>query len=215
MRGSGQDLTREVYEDAGVVREFSRHSRSSMERLDASARSLRGDRLIDIGCGPGRDALHFASLGCRVTAVDYSHAMIRQAQSQSDGGESPTFLVLDMRGVGGAFPAGSFGGAWVSAALLHVPEADVPAVLGGVWAILASRGRVSISLKAGTQGAILVEEHKYGREIEREFVFWEEDGFEALLRGAGFGGISCERGIGGTTGSQPTLWLKFTAEADK
>ena len=127
----------------------------------------------------------------------------------------PTFLVLDMRDIGGAFPADSFDGAWVSASLLHVPEPEVPVVLGGVRTILAPGGKAHISLKAGSQGAALISEHKYGRKIEREFVFWEEGSFEALLREAGFRRISCERRIGGTTGGQPTPWLWFTAEADK
>jgi len=203
----------------GVVSEFAARPRASTQRLDAFARSLRGNKIIDIGCGPGYDAFHFASLDRRVTAVDYSEAMIQEArvrlaQVQIWGSNPPTFLVLDMRNIGGAFPADSFDGAWVSASLLHVPESDVPTVLSGVRRVLAPGGMVHISLKAGSQGAALVREYKYGREIEREFVFWEEDSFEALLRGAGFRGITCGRGIGGTTGGEPTAWLWFTAEAD-
>src|ERR1700676_2648834 len=38
-----------------------------------------GDALLDIGCGTGEDAAHFAARGLRVHATDPSGEMIRQA----------------------------------------------------------------------------------------------------------------------------------------
>lgn len=40
----------------------------------------RGGRLLDLGCGPGTDEEHFAVRGYRVTAIDWSPAMVRQAR---------------------------------------------------------------------------------------------------------------------------------------
>ena len=45
----------------------------------------RGMRLVDIGCGTGEDAIHFAGRGIDVTAVDVSAAMIDQLKSKSGG----------------------------------------------------------------------------------------------------------------------------------
>jgi SAM-dependent methyltransferase len=39
-----------------------------------------GAHLLDLGCGPGTDARHFAALGYRVTAVDWSPAMVAEAR---------------------------------------------------------------------------------------------------------------------------------------
>jgi SAM-dependent methyltransferase len=39
-----------------------------------------GSHLLDLGCGPGSDAMHFAMRGYRVTAIDWSPAMVREAQ---------------------------------------------------------------------------------------------------------------------------------------
>ena len=211
----GQARTKEVYEDPAVVRAFGEANRKSLGFLEAFAQSLPGKRLLDLGCGPGRDARHFASLGFEVTAVDYSEAMIRAAQTEAIAANAPRFSVLDMRDVGRAFPANAFDGAWVCASLLHVPAPDVPAVLAGIHTVLTAGGRVLITLKGGLPGAALVREHKHGREIEREFVFWERDPFEALLEAAGFRLLGFETDTRGTTGGQPTTWLRFTAEAVK
>ena len=39
-----------------------------------------GSRLLDLGCGPGRDAAWFGRRGYRVVAIDWSPAMVRQAR---------------------------------------------------------------------------------------------------------------------------------------
>ena len=38
-----------------------------------------GSRILDLGCGPGADAEHFALRGYRVTAIDWSPAMVEEA----------------------------------------------------------------------------------------------------------------------------------------
>ena len=39
----------------------------------------RGSRLLDLGCGPGTDVVYFAAHGYRVTAIDWSTAMVDEA----------------------------------------------------------------------------------------------------------------------------------------
>lgn len=50
-----------------------------------------GQKLIDLGCGEGRDSLHFQSLGLRVSAVDSAREAIRLL----DGQNRPIFAVCD------------------------------------------------------------------------------------------------------------------------
>jgi len=42
-----------------------------------------GQRILDIGGGPGRYAIHFSGQGCDVTLVDLSEGNVRQAQEKA------------------------------------------------------------------------------------------------------------------------------------
>jgi ubiquinone/menaquinone biosynthesis C-methylase UbiE len=57
--------------------ELIQHMRSEMWRWLDNVFSP-GDRLIDLGCGTGLDAVHLASLGYQVTATDWSPQMVQR-----------------------------------------------------------------------------------------------------------------------------------------
>jgi SAM-dependent methyltransferase len=61
-----------------------------------------GSSVLDIGCGTGEDALHFAGRGIHVTALDISPGMI--AQTQRKAGDLITCEVADMTTYTPAFP---------------------------------------------------------------------------------------------------------------
>jgi len=54
----------------------------------------RGDRVLDIGCGTGEDALHLAGLGAQVLALDISPEMVRVAR-----GKGVNARVLPIEGI--------------------------------------------------------------------------------------------------------------------
>ena len=54
----------------------------------------RGDRVLDIGCGTGEDALHLARLGAQVLALDVSPEMVRVAR-----GKGVNARVLPIEGI--------------------------------------------------------------------------------------------------------------------
>src|SRR6185437_14230829 len=56
-----------------------------------------GDRLLDIGCGTGEDARHFAARGITVHAADASRAMVAQAAAR--GGFSTQVLAAEQIGM--------------------------------------------------------------------------------------------------------------------
>ena len=63
------------------------HSTVGRLQRDAVWRRLnglfeRGQSVLDLGCGTGEDALHFARLGMRVRAIDSSPEMVRLAQQR-------------------------------------------------------------------------------------------------------------------------------------
>jgi SAM-dependent methyltransferase len=48
-------------------------------RLELTSALAPGSSLIDLGCGPGADAVSLARLGYHITAIDWSPAMVEQA----------------------------------------------------------------------------------------------------------------------------------------
>ena len=44
-----------------------------------------GSHVIDLGCGPGTDAEYLAQNGYRVTAIDWSRAMVDEARRRLAG----------------------------------------------------------------------------------------------------------------------------------
>src|SRR6267143_1133670 len=45
----------------------------------------QGERLLEIGCGTGDEALELASKGCEVVAIDPSEEMLRLAKKKASG----------------------------------------------------------------------------------------------------------------------------------
>ncbi len=70
-----------IYDEANVsnsiLSAMRRRSRGMLEQFVP-----RGARLLDLGCGPGTDALSFVGSGYHVTAVDWSPAMVAEARQR-------------------------------------------------------------------------------------------------------------------------------------
>src|SRR5438552_3885644 len=57
--------------------------------------NVEGLAVADIGCGTGRHTLRLAAAGARVTAVDFSEAMLQRARAKP-GADSVTFFCHDL-----------------------------------------------------------------------------------------------------------------------
>ncbi len=90
--------------------------------------------LLDFGCGPGRDLLHFRSHGHEAIGLDGSAAFVEMARENS-GCEvwHQDFLKLTL-------PAARFHGVFANASLFHVPDQELPRVLRALNAALVLGG---------------------------------------------------------------------------
>lgn len=94
-----------------------------------------GARVLDAGCGSGRDAKAFLEMGYQVEAFDASPAMVELAREHTGlPVQLMTFADVDWKE--------EFDGIWCCASLLHVPAVELPGVMrkladalrpGGVW----------------------------------------------------------------------------------
>jgi SAM-dependent methyltransferase len=80
-------------------------------------------RLLDFGCGPGRDLAYFRGLGHEAIGLDGSLRFVEMARAQT-GCEvlHQNFLEL-------ALPHAHFDGIFANASLFHVPAQELPRVL--------------------------------------------------------------------------------------
>ena len=101
-----------------------------------------GARILDLGCGSGRDTLAFRHLGFDVVPVDGSEGMCRIA-SEFTGSEVRRLDFLDLDYVD------EFDGVWACASLLHLRPEEIPEVMGLVRRALRSKGVFFLSFKEG------------------------------------------------------------------
>lgn len=101
-----------------------------------------GGNVLDVGCGAGRDAKAFLEEGYKVTALDASEGMARLA-SEYIGRQVHHCRVQDFE------PEGAFNGIWACASLLHIPEAELPAVFERLAGWLRPGGVLYASFYAG------------------------------------------------------------------
>jgi SAM-dependent methyltransferase len=102
-----------------------------------------GGRILDVGCGSGRDSLAFLARGYEVLAVDGSAAMVRAAAAAGVSARRLRFQDL-------AFES-EFDGVWACASLLHVPRGEITGVVGRVARALRPGG-VCMPRSSGGRG---------------------------------------------------------------
>lgn len=72
-----------VYDDFTAHHEYDLWIPDLLKLLER--RGLRGDRLLDVGCGTGKSFMEMLPRGWRVTACDISPAMLEQAREKAGG----------------------------------------------------------------------------------------------------------------------------------
>lgn len=90
-----QDIVQQWYEQKKNVDEMVHWEQGKLKKWEADVvRTLpRGARVLDIGCGMGREAFALSDMGFAVTGIDISREVIRQVtQSAREQGRGIPFL---------------------------------------------------------------------------------------------------------------------------
>ncbi|MCQ4248326.1 methyltransferase domain-containing protein [Pseudomonas stutzeri] len=107
------------------------------QNIDALLRHIQGEppfRILDLGCGPGRDLKAFTARGHVAVGLDGAEPFVHMARRES-GCEvlHQDFLCLDL-------PAETFDGVFANAVLFHLPSREINGVLSKLHAALRNGG---------------------------------------------------------------------------
>lgn len=100
-------------------------------------------RILDFGCGSGRDTKAFAEAGYRVDAIDGSPELCKIATEYS-GVNVKEMLFSDFKAIE------KYDAVWACASILHLPYDDIKAVMRNIYNALAEGGIFYTTFKYGT-----------------------------------------------------------------
>ncbi len=119
-----------------------------------------GDRILDLGCGSGRDSRYFSKKGYRVVAVDPSIEMCKRAR------EIASITVYQMCAEDLRFIE-EFDAIWACASLLHVKKSNMQDTMNHILTSLKNGGVMYASWKYG-EGERVVDGRYYSDYTEND-----------------------------------------------
>ena len=141
-----------------------------------------GAKVLDAGCGSGRDTNLFRQSGFSAVGLDLSTELIKDARKRFPNEEFVEGNLLQL-----PFPDESFDGTWAHASLLHLDtEDDMRKALSEFHRVLKTNGVLHVLVKAqtGSEKTAVVEDTVVGH--KRFFQYFTQDELQELLTEAGF-----------------------------
>jgi SAM-dependent methyltransferase len=170
------DVTLASYEAA--AHRYRDHSvapgESLLALLDRVARLVGSGEVLELGSGPGREALYLERLGLRVHRTDASRAFVEMMRE--DGFDA---RLLDIR-------TGDYGGPYAAivanAVLLHLTRDEFSDALARARRAVVDGGLLAFTLKEGDGEAW----SNAKLDLPRHFTFWREPPLRAVLHRTGW-----------------------------
>jgi SAM-dependent methyltransferase len=151
-------------------------------------------RILELGCGPGRDLKTFVARGHQPIGLDGCTRFVEMARASGCDVWRQDFLELDL-------PPAHFHGVFANASLFHVPSEHLPRVLAELHDTLTAGGVLFFSNPRGA--------NEEGWSGERYGCYFDIERWRALVTGAGFHEIDhYYRPAGRPRSEQP--WLAMT-----
>ncbi|MBR4908678.1 MAG: class I SAM-dependent methyltransferase [Acidaminococcaceae bacterium] len=130
----GDVAKRNVKSNQSIILDVSSASRENVARGQV--------KILDAGCGSGRDSLYFMKKGYAVTMLDASAEMCKCAERLT--GQKALHMQFEDINF-----ENRFDGIWACASLLHVPEKKLETIFEKFWRALKDNGILYASWKYG------------------------------------------------------------------
>jgi 2-polyprenyl-3-methyl-5-hydroxy-6-metoxy-1,4-benzoquinol methylase len=151
------------------------HDVSQNRNALIAAMNKSNGKILDLGCGSGRDLVAFQEMGYQVTGLDATPAFVEMA-SQIAGCDvwQQSFLSLDLLN-------STFDGIFANASLIHVPSVEMLGVLKHLNYALSDCGVLLMSMVRGDREGYSERPTGY-----RYVTGWEYETLEPILVAAKF-----------------------------
>lgn len=144
------------------------------QNVDALLRHIQGEppfRILDVGCGPGRDLQTFTKLGHQAIGLDGAEPFVAMARETGCQVWHQDLLQLQL-------PSQHFDGVFANAVLFHVPSQELSRVLGQLHSTLKPGGVLFSSNPRGN--------NQEGWSGGRYGVWYDWSEWKARVEAAGF-----------------------------
>jgi SAM-dependent methyltransferase len=157
-------------------------------------------KLLDLGCGGGRDAGDLAQRGYRVVGVDRTRALLSAGRRRY---RSLPLVRADLRDL--PFQRMSFDGLWAAASLMHLPKPAARRALTSLSRLVRPGGFFAATVTHGVKSRLVTDGWLPGRYVAR----WRKEELACAVRRAGW--TILELGVV-TNRERKGRWLNLLAQ---
>jgi ubiquinone/menaquinone biosynthesis C-methylase UbiE len=145
--------------------------------MDQFEALLSGQRVLDVGCGPGRDVDWLTERGHHAIGIDLSNGMLQEARRRLPDAR---LIRGDLAAL--PFPSASFDGVWCCSVFVHLNRAESAAALVEMARVLRPEASLYLGLEEGAEPEWRSDAHA-GR---RHFFFRHSDELAGEMESSGF-----------------------------
>lgn len=159
-------------------------------------------KVLDAGCGCGRDSEYFAEEKLEVTAIDAVEALLNEAKNKV---KNVKFSLMDMKAL--KFKKESFDGIWCMSSISDINKNDVNIILKNFNNVLKTNGILYISARQGEGEKVI--EKGFFNDLPRFYAFYSQVEIEDLLKNNKFKILSSN-----ISNSNNVNWIEVFAQKE-
>ena len=130
---------------------------SDNKYIDKFLQCLNGKKILDVGCGTGRDCKYIEQKGYDVIGIDISKEMLKIAKEKYPKGK---FEIMDMTNID--YPDNTFDGIMSNCSVFHIPEELLSQTMESFKRVLKNNGKLFLILQEGHEQKMVEEPYRHG-----------------------------------------------------